>query len=154
MRFLKFRETAIVESQACRDAFGNKGKLEVGGQIYPAVIGSTSSHHDYLAGGLDDSNNCEVGQFKNAKTRKTYGYQVASRVVEITLFREQGQVHDIEGTIKLTDNIITKVADESVKDALRGTYVWKHERLSCPDTISQIYRGPMKFYVNSSDTNL
>ena len=41
-----------------------------------------------------------------------------------------------------------------MKDALRGTYVWKHERLSCLDTISQIYRGPMKFYVNSSDTNL
>ena len=79
---------------------------------------------------------------------------MASRVVEVTLFREQGQVQDIEGTIKLTDTIITKVADESVKDALRGTYVWKHERLSCPDTISQIYRGPLKFYVNSSDTNL
>ena len=70
MRFLKFREMATVESQVCRDAFGNKGKLEVGGWIYPAVIGSTSSHHDYLAGGLDDSNNSEVGQFKDAKTRK------------------------------------------------------------------------------------
>ena len=63
MRFLKFCETATVESQACRDAFGNKGKLEIGGRIYPAVIGSTSSHHDYLAGGLNDANNCEVGQF-------------------------------------------------------------------------------------------
>ena len=154
MRFLKFRETATVESQSCRDAFDNKGKLEVGGRVYPAVIGSTSSHQDYLAGGLDDSSNYEVGQFQDAKTKKTFGYQVASRVVEVTLFCEQGQVHDIEGTIKLTDNIITKVADESVRDALRGTYVWKHERLSCPDTISQIYRGPLKFYVNSSDTNL
>ena len=115
-----------MESQACRDAFGNKGKLEIGGRIYPAVIGATSSHHDYLAGGLDNSNNCKVGQFKDAKTRKTYGYQVASKVVEVTLFGEQGQVHDIEGTIKLTNNIITKVADESVKDVLRGTYVWKH----------------------------
>ena len=154
MRFLKFRETVTVESQSCRDAFNNKGKLEVGGRVYPAVIGSTSSHQDYLAGGLDDSGNFEVGQFQDAKTRKTYCYQVASRVVEVTLFRKQGQTHDIEGTIKLTDNIITKVADESVKDALRGTYVWKHERLSCPDTISQIYRGPLNFYVNSSNTNL
>ena len=118
------------------------------------MIGSTSSHQDYLAGGLDDSNNCEVRQFQDAKTKKTFGYQVASRVVEVTLFCEQGQVHDIEGTIKLTDNIITKVADESVRDALRGTYVWKHVRLSFPDTISQIYRGPLKFYINSSDTNL
>ena len=31
MRFLKFRETATVESQSCRDAFDNKGKIEVGG---------------------------------------------------------------------------------------------------------------------------
>ena len=154
MRFLKFRETATVESQSCRDAFDNKRKIEVGGRIYPAVIGSTSSHQDYLAGGLDDANNCEVRQFQDAKTRKTYGNQVASRVVEVTLFCEQGQIHDIEGTIKLTDNIFTKEADESVKDALRGTYVWKHERLSCPDTISQIYRGPLKFYVNCSGTNL
>ena len=97
------------------------------------MIGSTSSHQDYLAGGLDDSNNCEVRQFQDARTRKTYRYQVVSRVVEVTLFHEQGQIHDIEGTIKLTDNIITKVADKSVKDTLRCTYVWKHERLSCPD---------------------
>ena len=90
--------------------------------------------------------------FRMLEQEKTYRYQVVSRAVEVTLFREQGQTHDIEGTIKLTDNIITKVADESVKDALRCTYVWKHERLYCPDTISQIYRGPLKFYVN--DTNL
>ena len=154
MRFLKFRETATVEPQSCREAFKNKGHLEVGGRMYPAVIGSTSSHQDYLAGGLDDSGKCEVGQFQDVKTKKTDGYQVPSRGVEVTLSREQGQVHDIEGTIKLTDNIITKVADETVSDALRETYVWKHERLSCPDTISQIYRGPMRFYVNSTDTNL
>ena len=67
---MKFRETATVESQSCRDAFGNKGKLEVRGRIYPAVIGSTSSHHDFLAGNLDDSNNCEDGQFQDAKTKK------------------------------------------------------------------------------------
>ena len=31
MRFLKIRETATVESQSCREAFNNKGRLEVGG---------------------------------------------------------------------------------------------------------------------------
>ena len=67
---MKFRETATVKSQSCRDAFDNKGKIEVGGRIYPAVIGSTSSHQDYLAGSLDDSNNWEVGQFQDAKQDK------------------------------------------------------------------------------------
>ena len=132
MRFLKFRETATVETQSCREAFNNKGHLEVGGSVYPAVIGSTSSHQDYLAGGLDDAGNWEVGQFQDARTKKTYGYQVASPVIEVTLFREQGQVHDIVGTIKLTNKIITKVADKSMRDALRGSYVFKHQRLSCP----------------------
>ena len=72
-----------MEPQACREAFGNKGKIEVGGKIYPAVIGTTTSHTNYLAGGLDDSGNCEVGQYQDMRTKKTYGYHVASRVLEI-----------------------------------------------------------------------
>ena len=83
MRFHKFRETANLEPQACREASGNKGKIEVGGKIYPAVIGTTTSHTNYLAGGLDDSGNCEVGQYQDMRTKKTYGYHVASRVLEI-----------------------------------------------------------------------
>ena len=82
------------------------------------------------------------------------GYQVAQRLVEILLFNKQGLVNDVLGTVRLTDNIMAKVGDESVRDSVRGTYVWTHQRLTCPDTISQIYRGPMKFYVNSSDPNM
>ena len=70
------------------------------------------------------------------------------------LFNKQGLVNDVLGTVRLTDNIMAKVGDESVRDSVRGTYVWTHQRLTCPDTISQIYRGPMKFYVNSSDPNM
>ena len=49
---------------------------------------------------------------------------------------------------------MTKSVDESVKDTIRGTYIWRHEKLACPDTISQIYCGPMRFYMNGTDTNL
>ena len=118
------------------------------------MIGTTSSHQEFLTGGLDDSGNCKVGQFHDTSSRKSLGYQVAQRLVEISLFNEQGLVNDVLGTVRLTDNIMAKVGDESVRDSVRGTYVWTHQRLTCPDTISQIYRGPMKFYVNSSDPNM
>ena len=62
--------------------------------------------------------------------------------------------HPVLGTIHLSDNIMTKAADESVKDTMRGTFIWHHEKLACPDTISQIYRRPMRFYMNGTDTNL
>ena len=47
------------------------------------------------------------------------------------------------GTIWLSDNIMTNVVGESVKDTMRGTYIWRHKKFACPDTISQIYCGTM-----------
>ena len=60
MQFFQFCETTVIDPQACRDAFANKGLIEVGGRTYSAVIGTTSSHQEFLTGGLDDSGNCEV----------------------------------------------------------------------------------------------
>ena len=131
VQFFRFCETTVVDPQACRDAFSNKGLIEVGGRTYSAVIGTTSSHQEFLTGGLDDSGNCEVGQFHDTGSRKTLGYQVAQRIVEILLFNEQGLVNDVLGTVRLTDNIMAKVGDESVRDSVRGTYVWTHQRLTC-----------------------
>ena len=47
------------------------------------------------------------------------GYQVAQRLVEILLFNKQGLVNDVLGTVRLTDNIMAKVGDESVRDSVR-----------------------------------
>ena len=38
---------------------------------------------------------------------------------------------------------MTNVVGESVKDTMRGTYIWRHKKFACPDTISQIYCGTM-----------
>ena len=79
---------------------------------------------------------------------------MAQRIREITLFREQGLVNDVLGMIRLSDNIMTNAADESVKDTMRGTYIWHHKKFACPDTISKIYCGTMRFYMNGIDTNM
>ena len=104
-----------------------KGLIEVGGRTYSAVIGTTSSHQEFLTGGLNDSGNCEVSQFHDTSSRKNLGYQVAQRLVEISLFNKQELVNDVLGTVRLTDYIMAKVGDESVRDSVRGTYVWTHQ---------------------------
>ena len=47
-----------------------------------------------------------------------YKYQVAQRIVEISLIQEMGLVNNVLGTIWLSDDIIAKVGDESAKDTL------------------------------------
>ena len=61
MRFHQFRETALVEPASCREAFNNKGTIELAGRTFKAVIGEMTSHQNFLAGGLDEAGNCEVG---------------------------------------------------------------------------------------------
>ena len=63
MRFHRFRETAVVEPASCREAFEKKGQIELAGKSYKAEIGQTTSHQDYVAGGLDEANHCEAGIF-------------------------------------------------------------------------------------------
>ena len=121
------------------------------------IIGQTTSHKDFLAGGLDEASHCEAAKQEPSATqvtKKSYGYQTGQRITEITLFREQGIVNGVLRTIRLSDNIMTKAVDKSVKDTMQGTYIWRHEKLACPDTISQIYHGPIRFYMNGTDTNL
>ncbi len=37
-------------------------------------------------------------------------------------------------------------------DAIQGTYIWNVTKVECPDMLNRIYRGMMRFYVNSSTT--
>ena len=56
-----------------------------------------SSHSQFLTGDLDDSSHCSVGTHEAGG--KKLGYQTAQRVLEISLFVEQGKINDAAGTI-------------------------------------------------------
>ena len=44
------------------------------------------------------------------------------------------------------------LADKVAVDTILRTYVWNMTQVECPDTLNHIYRGIMRFYVNSSTT--
>ena len=132
LRVLKFCENRPISVTECKNSFEEKGKITIGRQQYRASLDDMTSHSDYVTGNLDDSHNCEVGvhDFRGRK----FGYQTAQRTMEISLFREMGEVNEMSGTIRLPGNIFTKFQDQSVIDTREGTLVWKAEDVSCPDT--------------------
>ena len=127
-----------------------KGKITVGNKEFLARLGEMSSHSQFLTGDLDDSSHCSVGTHESGG--KKLGYQTAQRVLEISLFVEQGEINDAAGTIKLPDGLLARYKDETVRDSRAGTFVWSAADRDCPSTLSQIFCGDMKFYVNSSDS--
>ena len=105
-----------------------------------------------MAGGLDDGHNCEVGIVYDSKTGARYGGQVAQSVLEVSLFEETGFVNELSGEIRLSDGIVARVTDRSVSDSMRGTYVWENIDTEGPETLVQLYRGPIRIFVNNSDS--
>jgi len=135
----------IVDPQSCRRAFKKNGLIEIGGKIYSAVIGTTTSHSDFVVGGLDDAGNCETGIFHDGKTGKSFRGQTATSVLEISLSEENGFVSESSGKIRLSESLVAKASDLCVMDSMRGTYVWEKIDSDCPDTLVQLYRGDLKF---------
>jgi len=72
-------------------------------------------------------------------------------VIEISLSKENGFVSELSGEIRLSDGLVAKALDLSVMDSMRGTYVWKKIDSECPETLVQLYRGDLKFFVNSTE---
>ena len=95
LQILKFRENCGIDSEDCRNAFAEKGKVTVGGKEFLPRLGEMTSHSQFLTGDLDDSSHCSVGTHEAGG--KKLGYQTAQRVLEISLFIEQGKINDAAG---------------------------------------------------------
>ena len=88
-----------------------------------------------------------------ALTRQVAKNWAAQRVLDISLCIEQGEINDPAGTIKLPDRLLARYKDETVRDSRAGTFVWSAADRDGPSTLSQIFRGDMHFYVNSSNSS-
>jgi hypothetical protein len=85
----------------------------------------------FLAGGLDDKSNCEVGiiTFPNGQTM---GGQPTQGLYEITLREEFARLNDLTGNLTLTSGVQVTAGDESIVDSLEGTVVWEYDSMAFP----------------------
>jgi hypothetical protein len=147
-RYMKFREPLLVSPTDCAAAKDNNGNITINGKVFSARIGSRTSHSFFVAGSLDHRHNCQTGTvtFGNA----VIDYQSTQSVLEISLMEEFAKVNDMTGLIKLPGNIQAKTEDQSVMDSLLGTTVWVHKKATCPQGLTQLFRGKIRVFSNDS----
>ncbi len=121
-RYLKFRELKPLEAWECRKPRRN-GQLLINGRAVEGKIGATVSHTMFLAGDLDDDNNCEVGTV-TLRDGKVLGGMASQGLYEITLREEFARMNELTGSLTLTSGVQARASDKSIADSLEGTVVW------------------------------
>jgi hypothetical protein len=147
-RYLKFREPLILEPEECLKAWSNDGNVTINKKLFMVRMGTTTSHSFFLSGSLDAGHNCDRGDLKMGSD--SYSYQAAQSVLEITLQEEYGRINEATGTIKLPGGVQGKLADLSARDSLMGTTVWRYRTSTCLQGLTQLFRGSIKVFSNSS----
>lgn len=145
--YQKFRETVQIEAQACREA-QRTNTISLNGQTFNITIGVKNQLHMFVAGSLDAKFNCKGGD--------------DGRVIQSdyeAIFREEDAVlHKVTKVLTIPTagraEIQARIQDASVMDYEEGTYVWKNHDISCPETIVQLYHGPLTVRTNDSNTLL
>jgi hypothetical protein len=151
-RWLKFREPLRIEPADCQKAFLNGGRLRIGTHVVDAKLNRMTSHSVRISGALDDNHKCESGSLSYGN--RVLGEQVATSILEVELFDEVATVFENTGKMRTSTNLLADVKDRSLVDSVYGTYVWNSTAARCPDSLSQVYRGTMKVFVNSTGRGL
>ncbi len=149
-RYLKFRELKPMEAWECRKA-RTSGSILINGHPVDGKVGATVSHTMFLAGDLDDEDNCEVGTVTTSDGKTLKG-MAAQGLYEITLREEFARMNELTGSLTLTSGVQARATDKSISDSLEGTVVWECDPMECPQTIIRLYKGMMKAYVNQSSS--
>jgi hypothetical protein len=149
-RYLKFRELKPVEAWEWREARTTSSVL-INGHAVDGKVGATVSHTMFLAGDLDDDDNCEVGAITTTGGKALKGV-AAQGLYEITLREEFARMNELTGSLTLTSGVQARATDKSISDSLEGTVVWEYDPMECPQTIVRLYKGMMKAYVNQSSS--
>jgi hypothetical protein len=149
-RYLKFRELKPMEAWECRKA-RTSGSILINGHPVDGKVGATVSHTMFLAGDLDDEDNCEVGTVTTSDGKTLKG-MAAQGLYEITLREEFARMNELTGSLTLTSGVQARATDKSVSDSLEGTVVWEYDPMECPQNIVRLYKGMMKAYVNQTSS--
>jgi hypothetical protein len=148
-RYIRFREPLLVEPETCRRAQMTDGNITIAGRIFRGNVGTTTSPSFFLAGRLDDVHHCSRETLWLGDGGK-HDYQAAQTVLEITLTEEFAKINELTGKIRLPGDLVARAADKSIRDSIMGTMVWQYKSTTCPQGLTQLFRGLIRIYSNDT----
>jgi hypothetical protein len=112
-------------------------------------VGTTTSHSFFLAGSLDSGHHCSRDTLRLGDGSK-HDYQAAQTVLEMTLTEEYAKINELTGKICLPGDLVARAADKSIRDSIMGTMVLQYKTCTCPQGLTQLFRGLIKIYSNDT----
>ena len=110
--------------------------------MYNFTMGVAISFTTHLQGSLDTGNWCTGGTYQTGKEELTY--QTTTAVYEVIVLNQWVRANKVSGMLTMSLGIMVPLPDKSAQDSMEGTSVWDYSQESCPDTLVQLYLGPMK----------
>jgi hypothetical protein len=126
----------------CRRAQQTDGNITIASRVFQGNVGTTTSHSFFLAGGLDSGHHCSRDTLHLGNSGK-HDYQSAQTVIELTLTKEYAKINELTGKIRLPGDLVARAADKSIRDLFMGTMVWQFKATTCPQGLTQLFRGMM-----------
>lgn len=136
-----------IEMSACREA-QRTSTIKLDGHVYKFERGEENTFKAYLKGTF------------NPSTLKCQGAADDGRVetaIYSAVFTEEDATLNVNrGVLSIPTggrmDLIVAAADNGLKDSEEGTYVWRTEAESCPESIVTLYNGPLTVRTNNSNT--
>ena len=76
--------------------------------------------------------------------------QTTTAIYKVTVIKLWARVNEVSGMLTMSSGIMVPLPDKSAQESTEGAYVWDYLQESCPDTLVQLYLGPMKVLTNAS----
>jgi len=127
---------------------GEDGVFDDQRSKYNFTLGVATSFTTHLQGLLDTDNWCTGGTYQTVSEELTW--QTTTAVYEVTVIKQWARANEVSGMLTMSLRIMVPLPDKSAPDSMEGTFVWDYSQESCPDTLVQLYLGPMKVLTNVS----
>jgi hypothetical protein len=70
----------------------------------------------------------------------------------VTLTEEYAKINELTGKIRLPGDLVARAAaDKSIRDSIMGTMVWQYKATTCPQGLTQLFRGMIKIFSNDTE---
>jgi hypothetical protein len=60
------------------------------------------------------------------------------------------KINELTGKIRLPGDLVARAADKSIRDSIMGNMVWQYKSSTCPQGLTQLFRGLIKIYSNDT----
>jgi hypothetical protein len=133
-----YKENVVLTPAECRKAI-RETRIKIEGKIHPVQLGVVMNSKFFSHGLRRSDGTCETATFTTNGQYFEKSYEEC--LLEIFFRKIPGTVDRAEGVVIFNNGLRANYMDEVLRDSAEGVIVWAAEKMSCVNSVSEIYMG-------------